>query len=187
MTRSSPRSKRRTRLMGSGTWLTIYNSRPALRRRDVWNAGRPQGRQKTMATQERGLRWTVNPDRLYEPETSGSTRPWKRHFPRATHWRIRWSPAFAQPLNRTTDSKLRDSCGRQGQQIADSSPRGRLARQTRSAREEQDPERLAEQKSSKDVYVPAPICSSGTPAFAKQTVAARIERVSPTKVSVEAI
>ena len=87
MTRSSPRSKRRTRLMGSGTWLTIYNSRPALRRRDVWNAGRPQGRQKTMATQERGLRRTVNPDRLYEPETSGSTRPWKRHFRRATHWR----------------------------------------------------------------------------------------------------
>ena len=109
MTRSSPRSKRRTRLMGSGTWLTIYNSRPALRRRDVWNAGRPQGRQKTMAKQERGLGRTVNPDRLYEPETSGSTRPWKRHFRRATHWRIRWSPAFAQPLHRTTDSKLRDT------------------------------------------------------------------------------
>ena len=87
MTRSSPPSKRRTRLMGSGTWLTIYNSRPALRRRDVWNAGRPQGRQKTMAKQERGLGRTVNPDRLYEPETSGSTRPWKRHFRRATHWR----------------------------------------------------------------------------------------------------
>lgn len=135
MTRSSPRSKRRTRLMGSGTWLTIYNSRPALRRRDVWNAGRPQGRQKTMAKQERGLGRTVNPDRLYEPETSGSTRPWKRHFRRATHWRIRWSPAFAQPLHRTTDSKLRDSCGRQGQQIADSSPRGRLAPARRAPRE----------------------------------------------------